>query len=65
VCTFVSSHKQFVNQHWYHCYTCNLVSDKGCCRLCARVCHRGHDVSYARLSCFFCDCGSSTAEGGT
>lgn len=62
VCTFVSSHKQFVNQHWYHCYTCNLVHDQGCCRLCVRVCHRGHDVSYARLSCFFCDCGSSTAE---
>lgn len=64
VCTFVSSHKQFVNQHWYHCYTCGLVHDKGCCRLCVRLCHRGHDVSYARLSCFFCDCGSSAAEGG-
>lgn len=64
VCTFVSSHKQFVNQHWYHCYTCGLVRDKGCCRLCVRLCHRGHDVSYARLSCFFCDCGSSAAEGG-
>ena len=63
VCTFVSNHRQFVNQHWYHCYTCNLVNDKGCCRLCARVCHRGHDVSYARLSCFFCDCGSSADEG--
>lgn len=62
VCTFVSSQKEFVNQHWYHCYTCNLVNDKGCCRLCVRVCHRGHDVSYARLSCFFCDCGSSTAD---
>lgn len=64
VCTFVSSHKEFVNQHWYHCYTCGLVNDKGCCRLCVRLCHRGHDVSYARLSCFFCDCGSSAAEGG-
>ena len=63
VCTFVSSPKQYVNQHWYHCYTCNLVHDKGCCRLCVRLCHRGHDVSYARLSCFFCDCGSAAAEG--
>lgn len=62
VCTFVSSQRQFVKQHWYHCYTCNLVVDKGCCRLCVRVCHRGHDVCYARLSCFFCDCGSGTAE---
>ena len=61
-CTFVSSQKQFVKQHWYHCYTCNLVVDKGCCRLCVRMCHRGHDVCYARLSCFFCDCGSATAE---
>jgi hypothetical protein len=52
----------FVNQHWYHCVTCNLTGDKGCCTLCALVCHAGHEVSYSRCSAFFCDCG---AEGQT
>ncbi|CAM9806007.1 unnamed protein product, partial [Choristocarpus tenellus] len=57
VCTFAATHMRFVNQHWYHCYTCGLVQEKGCCSLCVRVCHRGHMVAYARRSCFFCDCG--------
>ncbi|CAM9745306.1 unnamed protein product, partial [Discosporangium mesarthrocarpum] len=61
-CTFVATHKKFVDQHWYHCYTCGLVQERGCCSLCVRVCHRGHTVTYARRSCFFCDCGG-TAEG--
>jgi hypothetical protein len=34
-----------------------------CCTLCALVCHRGHNVSYARFSSFFCDCGAQ--KGGT
>lgn len=60
----ICSHKEksgFVDQHWYNCYTCGLVGDKGCCTLCALVCHEGHDVAYSRFSAFFCDCG---AEGG-
>lgn len=68
VCTFVSNQTDYVYQHWYHCYTCNLVHEKGCCRLCVQVCHRDCDVSYARLSCFYCDCGNNTTgapgEGG-
>lgn len=51
----------FRSQHWYHCATCGLVGDKGCCTICALICHVGHDVSYSRYSAFFCDCG---AEGG-
>jgi len=47
----------FHDQHWYNCYTCGLTADKGCCSLCAVVCHQGHDVEYARNSSFFCDCG--------
>jgi hypothetical protein len=53
----------FNEQHWYNCYTCGLTWDKGCCTLCALVCHQGHDVSYARYSSFFCDCGAE--EGVT
>lgn len=56
-CTFAIK-SDFTEQHWYNCYTCGLESDKGCCTLCALVCHDGHDVSYARFSSFFCDCGA-------
>lgn len=52
----------FHGQHWYNCYTCGLTWDKGCCSLCALVCHEGHDVSYSRYSSFFCDCGAE--DGG-
>jgi hypothetical protein len=48
----------YLEQHWYNCFTCGLTDDKGCCSLCAIVCHQGHDVTYARHSSFFCDCGS-------
>jgi len=59
-CSFIKK-SGFHGQHWYHCYTCNLVADKGCCTLCALVCHRDHDVAYSRHSSFFCDC---AAEDG-
>ena len=59
-CTYVLSGEDFLMQHWYNCYTCGLLFDKGCCSLCAQVCHKGHDVGYSRKSSFFCDCG---AEG--
>ena len=29
-----------------------------------QVCHRGHDVSYARMSRFFCDCGAGACRSG-
>jgi hypothetical protein len=60
-CSFVLK-SGFHGQHWYNCYTCGLVWDKGCCTLCALFCHKGHDVSYSRYSSFFCDCG---AEDGS
>ena len=60
-CSFVEK-TGYHGQHWYNCYTCGLVWEKGCCTLCALVCHDGHDVSYSRYSSFFCDC---AAEDGT
>jgi hypothetical protein len=38
--------------------TCGLSDSRGCCSLCARVCHAGHDVVYSGRSRFFCDCGA-------
>lgn len=60
-CTYTSIN-DFHEQHWYNCETCGLVDDKGCCTLCALICHQGHDVSYSRFSSFFCDCGESTKK---
>ena len=61
-CSYVETGGEFTEQHWYICYTCNLLWDKGCCSLCAQVCHRGHDVGYSRRSSFFCDCGAEMSE---
>lgn len=47
-----------MNQHWYHCHTCKMIDRVGVCSVCARVCHRGHDVTYAKFGNFFCDCGA-------
>lgn len=47
-----------MNQHWYHCHTCKMIDRVGVCSVCARVCHKGHDVTYAKYGNFFCDCGA-------
>jgi len=63
-CSYVETGGEFTEQHWYICYTCGLLWDKGCCSLCAQVCHRGHDVGYSRQSSFFCDCGAEGSNPG-
>lgn len=65
VCTFTSSGNNFMEQHWYFCYTCDLTVSKGCCSICAKVCHRGHRVVYSRSSRFFCDCGAGGVRGSS
>lgn len=57
-CTYSSTFGDFTEQHWYNCFTCGMIFDKGCCSSCAQICHKGHDVSYSRKSSFFCDCGA-------
>ncbi len=69
-CTYVESSGDFVEQHWYNCFTCGLVNEKGCCSVCIKVCHAGHSVSYSRFSSYFCDCGagegpSKESQGGS
>lgn len=58
LCTYTITQKEFMNQHWYHCHTCKMVDGVGVCTVCARVCHRGHDITYAKYGNFFCDCGA-------
>lgn len=35
-----------------------MVDGVGVCSVCAKVCHRDHDVTYAKFGSFFCDCGA-------
>ena len=42
----------------YHCHTCKLVDGTGVCTVCAKVCHKGHELSYSKCGSFFCDCGA-------
>lgn len=58
LCTFTITQKEFMNQHWYHCHTCKMVDGVGVCTICAKVCHKDHDVTYAKYGSFFCDCGA-------
>uniref|UniRef100_A0A4W3HBC8 Ubiquitin protein ligase E3 component n-recognin 4 n=1 Tax=Callorhinchus milii TaxID=7868 RepID=A0A4W3HBC8_CALMI len=63
LCTFTITQKEFMNQHWYHCHTCKMVDGVGVCTICAKVCHKDHEISYAKYGSFFCDCGAK--EDGT
>jgi hypothetical protein len=65
VCSYTKTSNTFSEQHWYHCWTCGLTLQEGCCAVCAKVCHRGHDITYSRYSRFFCDCGAGKQSGHT
>ncbi|EGG15028.1 hypothetical protein DFA_09851 [Cavenderia fasciculata] len=64
LCTYSQTKNDYMDQHWYFCYTCNLKTSEGCCSTCVKVCHKGHVVSYSRFSRFFCDCGAGAGKGG-
>uniref|UniRef100_A0A3P8WUI8 UBR-type domain-containing protein n=1 Tax=Cynoglossus semilaevis TaxID=244447 RepID=A0A3P8WUI8_CYNSE len=36
-----------------YCFSFNSV-----CTVCAKVCHKDHEISYAKYGSFFCDCGA-------
>lgn len=56
LCTFAVTQREFMQQHWYHCHTCNMTDKAGVCSICSKVCHKDHDVTYAKYGAFFCDC---------
>lgn len=58
LCTYTVTAREYMSQHWYHCHTCGMVGSVGACSVCAKVCHRDHDVTYAKYGSFFCDCGA-------
>ena len=61
-CSFAQTGRSFHRQHWYFCYTCAPEESMGVCSSCARICHRGHQVVYAKYSRFFCDCGAGQLQ---
>jgi len=64
VCTFVTGKGALIEQHMYHCATCELNDEDTCiCKVCIKLCHKGHDVSLAGIGKSFCDCGSDDTEG--
>ncbi|CAM4878013.1 unnamed protein product [Rotaria socialis] len=58
LCTYTTTKREYANQHWYHCHTCKMIDRVGICQICANVCHKDHDISYAKYGSFFCDCGA-------
>lgn len=62
LCTYSLTEKEYMIQHWYNCHTCKMIDSVGVCSICARVCHKNHDLSYAKHGNFFCDCGAK-ADG--
>jgi len=37
------------------------VNNRGCCNVCAKRCHKGHDVVYGKNTKCYCDCGDGSA----
>ena len=62
ICTFTQTGTSFRYQHWYYCHTCDFENNAGVCSVCVKTCHSNHDVSYAKYSRFFCDCGAKGEE---
>jgi hypothetical protein len=57
-CTFAATGAKGVEQHAWHCKTCEIVGGYTCCDACAAMCHKGHElVDEGYLMCY-CDCGT-------
>ena len=56
-CTFITDQGRFKEQHWFRCKTCNMGANKGACLFCVKLCHREHEMIYAKFGTFHCDCG--------
>ena len=62
LCSFTKTGAKYHEQHWYRCLSCTFEEDEGVCSNCVETCHADHDVSYAKYSDFFCDCGAKGEE---
>eukprot|EP01022_Parablepharisma_sp_SALTPOND_P013981 TRINITY_DN187_c0_g1_i1.p1 TRINITY_DN187_c0_g1~~TRINITY_DN187_c0_g1_i1.p1 ORF type:complete len:2353 (-),score=249.06 TRINITY_DN187_c0_g1_i1:7282-14340(-) len=55
-CTLIRTRRKNEVQPCYHCYTCNITDSKICCSVCAKVCHKGHKVVFAKNAQMHCTC---------
>ncbi len=58
-CSCVRGRRRPGEQAFYHCYSCGLVDSKVCCSVCARVCHKGHNVGFVGNAMDNCECRSA------
>jgi hypothetical protein len=61
-CTYLITGRRFMIQKWYNCLTCFDSNRQGCCEICARICHVGHNLVFAKKSRFYCDCGAGSCR---
>lgn len=62
-CTFSIHGRNRITQNWYNCITCGLVGRLGCCEVCAKRCHKGHDISFCgAVPGSYCDCGAGAGR---
>lgn len=61
-CTAKFTGEKMVYQQFYHCKTCGLTGNLGCCEACIKKCHSGHEVYEGRLEKCFCDCGTRSRK---
>lgn len=59
-CSFSVTGETFIKEKYYRCYTCNLTPENhmGICESCAKICHKGHNISLVDDDYIFsyCDC---------
>eukprot|EP01112_Ceratiomyxa_fruticulosa_P004454 TRINITY_DN14_c0_g1_i2.p1 TRINITY_DN14_c0_g1~~TRINITY_DN14_c0_g1_i2.p1 ORF type:complete len:649 (-),score=101.93 TRINITY_DN14_c0_g1_i2:53-1999(-) len=64
-CTFVYTKEYYHSQHWYECRTCSQTrqilgfTEISVCEVCARLCHKNHELSPRKFGHFYCDCGQN------
>ena len=56
LCTITTTKEEQV-QRGYRCNTCQRFGDFEFCAICAKVCHKDHEVSYTGRKAVSCNCG--------
>lgn len=55
-CALTRARKKNEQLPCYYCYTCEIANAKTCCSACAKNCHRGHKVIFAKTGALPCMC---------
>ena len=67
MCTFAITGKTPTLQKWYRCLDCHPLEKgaSGCCFMCRKLYHAGHNVEFADISDFYCGHGEDNPEVGS